>query len=184
MLRSIRLVGACLFSAMLLMEPSYASDDPNVKTVTVSELGPVKVGAEFPTFGGHTLSNDYVSLRSLIGQDKTIIVSYFATWCQPCRVGLPKIEKFVQENDNVVAIYIALGEKSSAPVSKLVSELNLKSPILMDKFESIGVRHGVVVEGMETVLPRTFVIKSDGTVKTIFTVEGEDFSTQLLEQLK
>ena len=154
------------------------------KSVTVSELGPVKVGQEFPTFGGHTISNDYVSLRSLVGQEKVIVVSYFATWCGPCRVGLPKIEKFAQTNSNVEAIYIALGEKSSAPVQKLATELNLKSPIIMDKFESIGVRHGIVVEGQETKLPRTFVIKPDGTVASIVTVEGEDFSTFLDEQLK
>ena len=154
------------------------------KSVTASTLGPVKVGETFPTFGGHTVGNDYVSLRSLIGQEKTIVVSYFATWCGPCRVGLPQIEKFAQDNSNVEAIYIALGEKSSAPVQKFASELNLKSPIIMDKFESIGMRHGVVVEGQETKLPRTFILNPDGTVKTIVTVEGEDFFTVLENQIK
>lgn len=167
-----------------LFIPQVEAYETGSKSVTVSELGPVRVGQEFPTFGAHTITNDYVSLRSLIGQEKIIVVSYFATWCGPCRIGLPKIEKFAQANSNVEAVYIALGEKSAAPVQKMANELNLNSPIIMDKFESIGIRHGIVVEGEETKLPRTFVLKPDGTVASIVTVEGEDFSKFLEGHLK
>ena len=170
--------------AGLLSVVSVQAEELSSKSTTVLELGPVRVGEMFPTFGAYTLTNQYLSLTSLMENEKTIVVSYFATWCGPCRVALPKIEQFVTNNDNVEAVYIALGEKSSAPVKKMADELNLNSPIVIDKFESIGIRHGVVVEGKETTLPRTFILKPDGTVQTIVTVEGSDFVEFLTKQIQ
>jgi len=57
--------------------------------------------------------------------------------------------------------------------------LGLNSPIIVDRFQTVAKRHGVVVEGRETVLPITFIVSQTGVVETIFTVEGEDFKTRL-----
>ena len=85
-----------------------------------------------------------------------------------CREGLPKIEEFVTKNDNVVAVYVALGERSPAPLEKFVKELGLDSQVVIDKFETIGARHGVTGQGQDTRIPRTFVLAPDGTVKSTF----------------
>ena len=68
-------------------EPSKTSD----------ALGPVEVSKEFPTFGSYTLEGQYLSFKSLQKQNKVLVISYFATWCKPCKVGLPIIEKIVQD---------------------------------------------------------------------------------------
>ena len=73
---------------------------------TTTELGPVKVGENFPVFGGYTSKNEYISFRKTIGKQDIMIVSYFATWCAPCKENLPIIEKFIQKNDNVNGIPI------------------------------------------------------------------------------
>lgn len=168
---------SCLFAVLLFAEV-YAEP-----SVTVDTLGPVQVSKEFPTFGSYTLDGGYISFKSLLEQDKTIVISYFATWCHPCREGLPVIEKVVQGDPNVQAIYIAVGEKAMAPVEQMVKELNLQSPIVVDKFETIGQRHGVVTEGVQTELPRTFVIAPNGTVQTIFVKEGDDLETKLRQEV-
>lgn len=145
---------------------------------TSDKLGPVEVSKEFPTFGAYTLEGNYLSFKSLQKENKVIVISYFATWCKPCRVGLPIIEKMVQNDANTIAVYIDLGEDPSA-VKRMTKELGLESITMVDKFQSIGKRHGVVIEGEDVVLPRTFVLAPDGTVKVIFTEEGDDFEVAL-----
>ncbi len=167
--------------------PFISSADASSNTAvskTVEELGPVAVGKPFPTFGGHTLDGGYLSLKTLENHDKFVVVSYFATWCAPCRHGLPKIEAFAQDNDNVVAVYVALGERSPAPLQKFAKELGLNSQIVIDKFETIGARHGVTGQGQDTRLPRTFVLAPDGTVKSIFVIEGNDFDQALTDSIQ
>ena len=149
------------------------------ETQTVDLLGPVSVGKPMPTFGGHTLAGQYLSFKNVLNQDQTVVVSYFATWCGPCRKGLPVIEKVVNADSNVTAVYIAFGEKSAGKVHHFAEELSLEGTIILDKFETIGVRHGIAGNGESTKLPRTFVLGADGTVKTIFTVEGDDFEEHL-----
>lgn len=155
-----------------------------VSSQTVDQLGPVIVGQTFPTFGGHTLSGGYLSLKELENHGKYVVVSYFATWCAPCRVGLPKIERFVNQHDDVVAVYIALGERQYPSLQRFVNELKINSEIVVDKFETIGARHGVAGEGRDTRLPRTFILNPDGTVRKIFVIEGDDFEEALENSLK
>lgn len=163
-----------------LLSFSFAS--PSQPSKTIDKLGPVEVSKEFPTFGTYDLSGNYISFKSLQKQNKVMVVSYFATWCKPCRIGLPIIEKVAQNDPNTVAVYIDLGEEP-ATVKQMAKELGLNSTIMIDKFQSIGTRHGVVIEGEDVVLPRTFVLAPDGTVKVIFTEEGEDFEGALLNAI-
>jgi thiol-disulfide isomerase/thioredoxin len=173
----MKLTSIILFYLGLL---SSASAEPSQ---TSQILGPVEVAKEFPSFGAYDLNGTYVSLNSLLKQNKIIVVSYFTTWCAPCREGLPIIEEIAQKDPNVIGVYIDLGEKPET-VKRMATELNLKSTIIIDKFQSVGKRHGVVIEGQEVILPRSFVLAADGSVKTIFILEGDDFKTELLSSIE
>ena len=105
-------------------------------------------------------------------------------WFRTLPLGVHHAEKgcrlrSLPKNDNVVAVYVALGERSPAPLQKFAKDLGLDSQIVIDKFETIGARHGVTGQGQDTRLPRTFVLEPDGTVKSIFVVEGADFAQAL-----
>ena len=165
-----------MFGFVLFVLLSLGLANPSQTTDT---LGPVAVSEAFPSFGGYTLSGDYLSFKSLLGSKETIIVSYFATWCAPCKKGLPIIEAAVQADPNITAVYIALGEKETEKVEKFAKELNLNSPIMLDRFQKMGERHGVTGEGVDAALPRTFVLDGNGMVQTIFIEEGDDFEKQL-----
>ena len=153
-------------------------------TQTAEKLGDVRVSEPFPSFGGYNIKNEYVSYKSLLGNYDAIIVSYFATWCEPCKEGLPIIEQYAQKHSNVMAVYIALGESDTQKVQQFSSQLNLESTIMLDKFQSIGKRHGVVTDAEATTLPKTFVIDKEGNVQTIFTLEGDDFEQELGKSLQ
>ena len=92
------------------------------------------------------------------------------------------MEKFIQQHDNVKGTYIAL-EKESKKVKKFAKDLGLKTPIVMDKFESIAKRHGIIQEGKAPSIPKTFLIDKEGNVLQIIVLEGEDFGEVLSKSL-
>ena len=92
------------------------------------------------------------------------------------------MEDFIRTNDNVSGIYIAL-EKESSMVNTFAKKLDLKTPILMDKFETFAKKHGVILEDGQASLPKTFLVDEEGYVIAIITLEGGDFDETLRDYL-
>jgi peroxiredoxin len=160
------------------------SSDTAVKTVAVTEFGTLKVGTELPSFNGLTSVSGRLSSRTLIGTGNVVVVSYAATWCQPCRNGIPIIERVVHADDTVQAVYIAL-DKESFKVQRWAADLAIQSPVIVDKFNAIAKRHGVVAEqgDQPTEIPLTIIVNEKGLVTQILTTEGTDFELKLREAI-
>ena len=94
------------------MGSAEESSPSDVPTQIVEQLGPVHIGKPLPPFGGLTLSGERWTLSTTQSTEQYIVVSYMASWCLPCRNGLPIIEKVVEAHPNATAVYIAIGEKS------------------------------------------------------------------------
>ena len=160
-------------------------------TKTVDVFGPVQVEELFPSFRGWSLQGESIGLSTFqTPKDDDladiVIVSYFATWCLPCRKGIPTIEKLTQSKD-ITAIYISIdAAKDEIPLQKFIKEINISTNnvVIWDKFKKISERHGVVQVSSEMLesqisIPKTFLIRPDGTVHAIFVEEGIDFEQQL-----
>src|SRR5215204_3051707 len=52
---------------------------------------PVGVGAHVPAYSAPDLHGDSISLASLAG--KVVVLNVWATWCTPCRVEMPALER-------------------------------------------------------------------------------------------
>jgi thiol-disulfide isomerase/thioredoxin len=151
-------------------------------TRTVDRLGPVSVGVQLPSFRGWTLNDESYGSRDLLSGEpapKAAVVSYFATWCAPCRKGLPHIEEAVSSDPEVSGVLVSLdGPEEGQKIPPFLKELGIGTPTLWDKFRTIAQRHGVV-GGEAIAIPKTFVLDGNGVVRTIFAEEGEDFPVQL-----
>jgi thiol-disulfide isomerase/thioredoxin len=147
-------------------------------THTVNQMGPLKVGQPCPTFGGLTLENRPLSLTKLLAPDKgstatAVVISFFATWCKPCKAQLPVIERVVASSTEVRGVLIDYGEDPEV-VAPFVVAQKLALPVVPDKFTKIADRLGV-----DQSLPRTLVVDSKGNVSAIFDHEGDDFEKVL-----
>lgn len=147
---------------------------------TVDKLGPLTVGKPCPSFGGFTLNSDTLSLAKLLNPPKgspasAVVVSFFATWCKPCKAQLPVIERVVASlaGKGVRGVLVDFGEEPDE-VAVFVEQQKLRLPVIPDRFTKIAVRLGV-----DQTLPRTFVVGRDGTVRAIFEHEGDDFEKAL-----
>ncbi len=165
-------LSSLMLFGLLSMSSAIASEGGTTETVT--ELGPVSVGAPVPTFAGYDNNDAFVRSKGLLEEAKSgLIVSFFATWCGPCKAGMPVIEKNVAEREGWKAVFIDLGEEP-AKVKPFLASIGVTGTVVYDKNGMIGKRYGVA-----TSLPKTFVVAPDGTVKTIFVTEGGDFDEKL-----
>ena len=80
-----------VFYILLFGVAQSETDSVVQSTVQVAELGTLKVGASLPSFNGQTSVGGRLSSRTVIGDGTVVVLSYAATWCQPCREGIPVV---------------------------------------------------------------------------------------------
>ena len=166
--------------------------DENVKP----EITQLKVGDIAPKFALRTLDGKYEMLTRWSGEQLSrpasqptrhiVLVSFFATWCQPCMKELPLLEnlwqKYQKDEVRIFLIDITDATRSVAQYADapkpgpFLKERGLTMPLLLDTYG----------KAMETyvpdrVLPRLFVLDKYRQIKLIKRGfhEGEDFEGEL-----
>ena len=129
----------------------------------------LKVGDLAPTFSLPDLDNQYIFLRDICGQElrkpwinKTkhiVILSFFATWCGPCKQEIPYLEKLMmQYKDKLVKFYlIDVGEDPST-VKPFIEKSKIKIQVLIDRYMQTAKKYGAQS------LPRLVVIDKNGAI--------------------
>ena len=81
-------------------------------------------------------------LREHLGK-RPIVIAFFATWCRPCEVELPILEKlraqFPPEALAMVAVSVD-GPESTARIAPLVRRLGLTFPVVHDADSSVSAK--------------------------------------------
>jgi len=166
----MRTILAALAAALLFSQVAFASGGVSK---TAASFGPVKTAALMPTFAGYSLDGEFVRSKALTENGGGVIVSFFATYCGPCKVGMPIIEQEVAKNEKWKVVFVNVGEEE-AKVKQMLSSMGLKSTVVMDTHGTIGKRFGVGDS-----LPKTFIVGPSGKVGTIFVEEGDDLQPLL-----
>ena len=137
------------------------------------ELFPVNVGSTAPDFHAKVLGqNRYKSLADYKGQ--VVILNIWATWCGPCQVEIPTLEKLYQEYGDKGLKLIAVS------IDDFVSEDSIRSfartygmtfEILHDS------THAIERQYQATGYPETFVIGKEGTIRKKW-IGPDDWTSQ------
>lgn len=147
------------------------------------ELFPVSVGSRAPDFHAVTLDapSTVKTLADYKGQ--VVLLNIWATWCAPCRVEMPSIEKLHQalgpQGLRVVAISVD-GPGQGDVVRDFVKRLGLTFTILNDPTDKTQQQF------QATAVPETFIIGRDGVIrkKLIGAVDWNSASNRaVIEQL-
>lgn len=168
---------AAVLILLFLSGAAHAQEKPALKT-----------GDPAPTFVLKDINGTEVFLRDYCGdlrqpwKNQTrhlVILSFFATWCQPCMKEIPQLQEISKEfrRQNLKIFLINLKE-DLAPVRKFCYEKKIHLPVLLDKYGVVAGKYQV------TSLPRLFVINREGKIIWYTTGYQEDFAEALRKVLE
>jgi thiol-disulfide isomerase/thioredoxin len=126
----------------------------------VDSMRPVTVGNRAPAFALPVIDGKGAlgELRG-IAPGKVTVIDFWATWCKPCIVALPKLERMQREKPDIEILTINLDD---APAARALFERGgFTMPLLMDDGD-VSLRYNV------TNIPHTVVIDRDGMVRKVF----------------
>jgi len=93
-------------------------------------------------------------------QGKVIIVDFWATWCPPCRKGIPDLIELQKEyKDKLAVIGISLDrENTKAGVPDFVNTMGINYPVVYFNDKVINDYGGI------NAIPTTFIIDKNGNI--------------------
>ncbi|MBC8207560.1 MAG: TlpA family protein disulfide reductase [Desulfobulbaceae bacterium] len=120
---------------------------------------PVQAGTSMPSFSlADALTGS--SVKSDAFEGKTLLVTFFATWCPPCIQEIPTLislqEELADENFSVLAL--SVDQAGPSVVAQLIRQRDINYPVLMAKGSTARDFGGVVG------IPTSFLINSSGQV--------------------
>jgi len=148
------------------------------------------IGCDAPTFSLPSIEEEYVSLRDFCGEklrkpwkNKTkhiVVLSFFATWCEPCKKEIPHLEKLQNEfKDRPVKFFLVDVGEDREKVLKYLQKADVKIPVVIDRYQKTAEKYDALT------LPRLFVIDQNGKIqrKQKGFSNPEDFEIEMRELL-
>lgn len=120
--------------------------------------GPIGMGEPAPKFTLKSLKGLDLSLESFKG--KVVLLNFWATWCVPCRIEMPHLEKAYRENKKDGFVVIGINVLQDADkIRGFVQKEKITFPIALDKDGKIMKLYNVGA------LPYSVLIDRMGNVK-------------------
>jgi peroxiredoxin len=103
------------------------------------------------------LDGGAVSLEDYRG--KIVLLNFWATWCLPCRVEMPSMQKLYHEFKNQDFTILAIDiQEDLGSVKAFREQYKLNFPILLDSDGSVGEVYGV------RAIPTTYLVDREGYI--------------------
>jgi thiol-disulfide isomerase/thioredoxin len=126
-------------------------------TRPASETGQDMVGRNAPEFNLPDLAGHEVSLEQYKG--KIVILDFWATWCQPCRMIMPMLDEIQEDYSGKLSILAINLQEPKDMVRDYTLRQNLHSRVLLDADYSIGDRYGVIGIPMQVLIDQNGIIR-------------------------
>lgn len=139
----------------------------------------LKLNDPVPLFSLHDLTGKEFSLGDVVGvgsvsKGNGVIVSFFASWCIPCRQELPIMNSLVGELRSRGITMVVIDVKENVDTIKtMLTDIHVDQPIVLsDPDGKTGEKYQL------RFLPTTFFIGADGKLKDVI-YGGIDSASQL-----
>jgi peroxiredoxin len=127
--------------------------------VVLVQRGVVKPGEPAPNFQLRDMNGRMVSLSDVRG--KVVLLNFWATWCGPCRIEMPAMERLYRAYDrkDFEILAVSTDAQGVAVTRPFQQENKLTFPILHDSDFRVGLSYGA------RTLPMTFMVDREGIVR-------------------
>ncbi len=158
-------------------ENEAKTSQSNENSSTSNIQGDVKKAPDFTLVN---IEGKDVSLSDYKG--KVVVLDFWATWCPPCRRGIPDLIEIQNKYKNKVAVIgISLDrENTKAGVPDFVNKMKINYPVLYFTDKVISDFGGVEA------IPTTFIIDKKGNIikKMVGLYPKSEYENQLNELIK
>lgn len=141
--------------------PAQAAPLPQVTVDPSIPIGP-QIGLRAPDFTLQTLDGQTLHLADLAG--RPVVISYWATWCIPCKAELPILERIYKEYQQQGLAIISVNatdQDTVEDVQSLVAELGMTFPVLLDSSKDFASTYQAIF------FPTTVFIDASGVIRHI-----------------
>jgi len=152
-------VGAIIVGLVWFFDRPAGFGSSQAITLTASASGPApRMDQPAPEFQVKTLDGTTVNLSDYRGQP--VWVSFWATWCPPCRAENPDIQEVYEkyQSEGLVILALSIGE-STDTVQGYVQRTGLTYTIGLDQNTEIAARYRIVG------IPTHFFVDRDGVLR-------------------
>jgi len=119
----------------VLPTASPESNETSEIVTVVSRIAP-EIGAQAPDFALRDLEGNEVRLSDYRG--RTVLLTFWATWCGPCRLEMPTFEdRYLELKDDGFTVLGLNYDEPVEDVSAFRDELGLSFPLLLDPGGSV-----------------------------------------------
>jgi peroxiredoxin len=119
-----------------------------------------QIGDPAPDFELLDLTGETVRLSDYRG--RPVILNFWATWCAPCRLEMPELQRAQAEFGDEGPVVLTINQEESAErVGEFFDEVGLTLPALLDSDLEVGKAYGAFF------LPTTVIVDPDGRVLAI-----------------
>jgi len=120
------------------------------------ESEPDLTGQDASDFTLTSLSGDEVTLSGLRG--KVVLLNFWASWCNPCRIEMPTIQKLHEEFGDKGLLVFGVNSEEPDVARAFIEEMKLTFPTLRDPGDRVSQSYQVFG------IPTTFIIDKEGKI--------------------
>jgi cytochrome c biogenesis protein CcmG, thiol:disulfide interchange protein DsbE len=129
---------------------------------------------KMPSGAVKTLEGKEIELNTLVGKGKIVVLSFWATWCAPCKLELDAYNSVYEawkKKYPIEIVAVSIDQPRVLPkVAPMVSEKGWKFPVYTDENSVLPGRFGFQA------IPQTYIIDLKGNIYSShsgFTTNGE-----------
>jgi len=168
---------AALFAGFLLSAHYYAEPPP----ASLLSPGGNLIGSQRPDFSLGSDTGEMISSADFSG--KTLLINFWATWCEPCRREMPMLMDLQSEYgaDGLQVVGIALDDVKS--VRDFVQRYGISYTVLVGAADAMAT--SAEYGNVQGVLPYSVLVDKTGIVRWQYTgeIRPDDVSKLLSELL-
>jgi thiol-disulfide isomerase/thioredoxin len=129
-----------------------------------------------PNFKLRNLEGREVSLDQFRG--KVVLLDFWATWCGPCRVTMPLLERLQKEFPKGMVLLAINLQESASVVRNYVREQDINSEVLLDEDGAVGSAYGAEA------IPLQVLIDKEGKLRRVQAGLGSSTVAQLRAEIQ
>lgn len=135
------------------------------------------IGQTAPDFTLTSSTKLNTRLAELRGQ--VIMLNFWATWCNPCRVEIPHLQKlYAQYKDIGFTILGVSIDNNTVKAAKMAKDLGAKFPILFDNTQKVSKLYAIKT------MPYTLLIDRDGKIRHTFQGYKSGYETKYAKAIR